>query len=355
MFRKLLAVLTAICLLGAYACAEAFDSFSWIEINDVDGLLAIAENPNAHYRLTADIDCRDIEWKPIPFSGELDGNGFAILNLTITEPGADRFTSIDANKKHYDTVGAGLFSIANNASIRNLSLLGLGINVNTGENCFCGGIAGAAMYTKIENCTVNGRVWLRQTGRNSGVAGVVGYAYAYVSNCNVDVELVYVDKNTEETCEEFAGGVLACGLVSILNCDVTSTLYCSVHGYCHNGGLIGMFWQGALGTQKCGIKETNVSFKVYFFEDTPSRRAYNEPYIGERFSRGMDIFRTTKTVLFEVHETKNYSTDIYPCTCRTQYTQEIIEPTIDAYGYTIYTCPTCGYTIRRDYTPRSVF
>ncbi len=58
------------------------------EIATVEQLNAIRNNPYAHYKLVADIDLDNYDWQPVgdwsvPFRGSLDGNGYAIKNLTI--------------------------------------------------------------------------------------------------------------------------------------------------------------------------------------------------------------------------------------------------------------------------------
>lgn len=52
-------------------------------IRTVEDLLAIAEDPSGSYILMADLDMTGVEWKTLDFAGTFDGNGYAILNLTI--------------------------------------------------------------------------------------------------------------------------------------------------------------------------------------------------------------------------------------------------------------------------------
>ncbi|MBO7510900.1 MAG: D-alanyl-D-alanine carboxypeptidase, partial [Bacteroidales bacterium] len=74
------------------------------------------------FRLMNDIDLKDEDWTPIPFSGDLDGNGFGIYNLTVTRVGEDRRITVDGNRKEYDTCFAGLFSVMEASSVKNLKV-----------------------------------------------------------------------------------------------------------------------------------------------------------------------------------------------------------------------------------------
>ena len=112
-----------------------------IEITDAQGLLDMAQDPEADYFLAADIDMEGVNWKPFTFHGTLDGNGFAILNLRIGETGEAVRETFDGNMKVYDTYFAGLFDEFSGGEIRNLMLLNLRIDVETDLPCFIGGAA----------------------------------------------------------------------------------------------------------------------------------------------------------------------------------------------------------------------
>ena len=105
----------AVILTGTAAADEQV-----IEIYDIAGLRDAANHPGASFRLMNDIDLKDVDWTPIPFSGDLDGNGFGIYNLTVTRVGEDRRITVDGNRKEYDTCFAGLFSVMEASSVKNL-------------------------------------------------------------------------------------------------------------------------------------------------------------------------------------------------------------------------------------------
>ena len=73
------------------AAAEA------IQIHTPQDLSAMAQEPNGDYILAEDLDMAGEEWMPFAFSGTLDGNGHSILNLTLSEPGAEIITALDGN------------------------------------------------------------------------------------------------------------------------------------------------------------------------------------------------------------------------------------------------------------------
>lgn len=345
--KKIGLIILVLLLLAAPAFAEAA---GWSEISTPAELAKIAENPGGQYRLVNDIDMTGIDWKPIPLNGVLDGNGFAILNLSVTRPGETHFPSRDGNEKTYDTVGAGLFDCCVNARICNLGLLGANVTVDTDENCFCGLLCGGGENITVENCEIDGRVQLTQTAKMCGVSGLIGYARCAVAKTNIRADVVLVDRNNQQSCEEFGAGVLACGFADIYDCKAATDIYASVHGYCHNGGLIGM--QLRHGYQHRRVLSNNsVWVRINFFEHTKSRRAYANAFVGEMLGETIS-YRNNKKPYFKIRESKDYNTELYPCRCSVPCTQEIVAPTETGVGYTINTCPQCGYTYNGSYVAR---
>ncbi len=79
------------------------------QIHTVEELLAIQNNPQGSYVLMNDLDLAGIVWPGIDFSDSFDGNGHALLNLGLSQPGAQTATTYDGNLKTYDTYFAGFF------------------------------------------------------------------------------------------------------------------------------------------------------------------------------------------------------------------------------------------------------
>ena len=52
----------------------------------------------------ADIDMTGIDWTPWDFSGKFDGNGYTILNLSVTKTNRCTMKTYDGNRKEYDTI-----------------------------------------------------------------------------------------------------------------------------------------------------------------------------------------------------------------------------------------------------------
>lgn len=147
----------------------------------------------SRYRLANDIDFNGGEAKPlggwngigVPFSGTFDGNGYAIMNFTIT--GSKHSSLKDENG---DSFGASLFPVITGV-VRNLNIIGANI---TGSG-FSGGISGIIEGTVL-NVYFQGKVsstkswgsaesWAVPAG---AIAGIVGGGN--VSNVLVDAEVI---------------------------------------------------------------------------------------------------------------------------------------------------------------------
>ncbi|MEG1524803.1 MAG: Ig-like domain-containing protein [Clostridia bacterium] len=336
---------------GCPALAAAGAGQSEIEIYDRAGLAAMAANPEGSYRLMADIDLQDIPWEPMNFHGTFEGGGHTLYNLVIERPNATPDKTFDGNHKGYSTYFAGLFANAKNAIIRNLNLLNVDIHITTDQNCFAAGIAGYTANTEISGCSVVGRIYLAMTNRMCGIAGIAGYGHGTIFDSSVDVTLTLVDGNEAIKCEEFLGGVLACGYTDIDHCTVLLNGYASVHGYVHNGGLVGMDHIHPKDLNHRGyVKNCSVDATISFFEHSDDRRAYCRPYIGERLNK-MAVLSKNTTIHFISNESTIYDRPLLPETCSNpQYDEVVTQPTCTAFGYTTYTCQTCGYAYLDKYT-----
>ena len=67
---------------GVNSRIVAYAEDSVVSVTTKEGLAEIADNPAGSYRLDADIDMSGVNWVPFTFSGKLDGNGHASLNLS---------------------------------------------------------------------------------------------------------------------------------------------------------------------------------------------------------------------------------------------------------------------------------
>lgn len=319
-------------------------------IYTVEDLSAISENPAGSYILMADLDMTGIAWKAIDFSGSFDGNSHAILNLTLAQPGDETPDSCDGNYKLYETTYFGLFGTMRNAEVKNLKLLNVRALVEWDSPCFVAGIAGYAEDCTISNCTVTGTLELRAHDRIFGVGGVAGFGSGTVADCTVDVTLITVDTDALTRDEQFLGGVYATGFMDVLRCQVKIDGYTSEHGYVHCGGIVGMYLDYPLAWGEFGrINDNYVSGKITFFEDNTSRRAYCQPFIGEPLVSYCNWDGNTHD--FQRDERYEYDVELRPEMCAEPvYTETVIAPGCDSYGYTKYTCGTCGYSYTDHYT-----
>ena len=184
------------------------------------------------------------------------------------------------NDKTYDTALTGFFSVLSGASVRNLSLRGVNIAVETPENVFAGTLAGfASPETVLENVSVfDARIDLTETSQRepadehdrciAGIGGLVGFGGGTYTNCSADSTLVFSDESIASLrCEEFLGGILSCGNAALTGCTTAIDGYAACRGYAHNGGLVGMFYQYDKTVDIGTISGCAVTGRITFFED----------------------------------------------------------------------------------------
>ena len=179
-------------------------------ISTVEELLSIAVWVNngaftdAHYLLENDIDLGGAEWTPIgdflnselytyAFKGTFDGNGKKVSNFKITKP----------------QIYAGFFGLANNATIKNLTVENFNVNIEYAANyMYVGGIVariraiGDGETAIIENCHVkNSNIAAKSLVRIYG-SGHSGYLHSSenatltVKNCTTDAKVNFFVNDT---------------------------------------------------------------------------------------------------------------------------------------------------------------
>lgn len=112
-------------------------------LQNADDFDFVRQHPDEKYKLKSDIDFKEAALEPIgtidvPFSGELNGNGCTVKNLTIQ------------TEQDY----AGLFGVIENAYVHDMTFE----TVSVTGNDYVGSLAGYAVGAdkKIENCTISG-------------------------------------------------------------------------------------------------------------------------------------------------------------------------------------------------------
>ena len=137
-------VCAALCALLLVCLCPAVRAEEVVPIASREDMRLIRQDPAGSYELTADIDMGGEDWVPLPFSGQLNGNGHTLYNLTVHAPGAEMLITFDGNRKEYETVFGGLFSTVENATIRDVNLVNAVVDIETDQHCFIGALAGYA-------------------------------------------------------------------------------------------------------------------------------------------------------------------------------------------------------------------
>lgn len=243
-------------------------AISWVDIETVDDLLALAKATDAetlgkNYRLKADLDLKDTPFNGIgsaarPFTGRFDGQGHTISHVTVNAPEGEN---------------AGFFNVIKGATIRDLKLVDVEITGKTNV----GGLAGSArvqldssdlsknVANLIGGCSVSGTV----TGTKN-VGGLVGLnegktdpqtlfsIASAVDKCAASVTVNgkektggLVGKNGGTITKSSSGGTVkgdttTGGLAGDSSGDIyDSHTSCTVAGSSHTGGFVG-FSDGAV-------------------------------------------------------------------------------------------------------------
>ena len=346
--KRILSLLLGLLLVFSLVPRAAAEDVT--EIRDAAGLAAMADAPEGNYALAADIDLAGLDWTPLAFSGTLDGRGHTIYNLSVSGCGAEVRTTRDGNLKPYETVFAGLFSTLENAEIRDLSLRGAHVSIESGEHCFAAALAGYIDHSTITGCFIEARVELVGSAVMVGVGGIAGYGCGGITDCRAEVELFFEDRLSGRRCEQFMGGVLSCGVADIERCTVEIAGYDSCHGYVHNGGLVGMYYLCGMSYPYCSVSENYVGGFIRFFEDNRDRRAYCMPYRGE-YLTGLRRYEGNSND-FRRLETFDYSKVLRPESCENpDIAEEVTPPGCDSWGFTRHVCRGCGHSWTDRYTP----
>lgn len=321
-----------------------------VVISDAAGLMAMAQQPEGDYVLGANIDMRGVDWTPFAFAGTLDGAGYTIYNLTLSQAGEETRITYDGRHRGYHTVFAALFSSVS-GTVQNLNLLNVKADLSTDQPCFLSGIAGYLAKGTITNCSVTGRLKITSTAKQCGASAIAGFGRGLIKGCTVDAEITMITVTPDISCEEYLGGVLANGFADVENCTVKLAGYTSVHGYVHNGGLVGLDDVNPKDKRYSGfVRGCSVDAVISFFEDVEDRRAYCRAYVGEIQNPDLLVVGN-ETVRFESHESKDFSRMLLPDPAENPvYDAVVTAPHCKKFGYTTYTNPKTGYTYTDDYT-----
>ncbi len=243
-------------------------AISWVDIETVDDLLALAKATDAetlgkNYRLKADLNLKDTPFNGIgsaarPFTGMFDGQGHTISHVTVNAPEGEN---------------AGFFNAIKGATIRDLKLVDVEITGKTNV----GGLVGSAQVqldssdlsknvaNLIGGCSVSGTVTGTKNvgglvGLNEGktdsqtlfsIASAVDKCAASVTVNGKEMTGGLVGKNGGTITKSSSGGTVkgdttTGGLVGDSSGDIyDSHTSCTVAGRSHTGGFVG-FSDGAV-------------------------------------------------------------------------------------------------------------
>lgn len=196
------------------------DLFEWKEALDANNSIN-AELVN-NIRLSR-------SWTPIEaFYGVLDGNGYKISNLAVSE-------IINTN---YGACSGFIGLLGRGGIIRNLNIDG-NVTINTDASVTVGGLVGYANEAEISNCGFDGNLTVSLTAYGSSVGGLVGY----IKGATI-VKQARTTGNIDSSSSSYVGGIVGDGSGDLQNCE--SWMHISILGGASIGGVAGRFDDGSM-------------------------------------------------------------------------------------------------------------
>ena len=174
---------------------------TYTNISSVQDFATLQTNPNGKYRLTNDISFADVDnFEGVgTFSGEIDGNGYTLSDLTISSE---------------DKPFAGIFNQLNNATIKNLQLKNITISATQtieGEYLKAGIICGNMISSRLEEISIIYDTNVQALNVVSKSRSYVGLLAGNMSdgcvikNCYLNGNIAF--ENEDETKTNYVGGV----------------------------------------------------------------------------------------------------------------------------------------------------
>lgn len=227
---------------------------SWtIKLSNANDLQQLYLYPNGHFELTQSIDISLTEWVPVgtnskPFTGEINGCGFAINGLKIT--------SLQDNLQAYGFIG-----IAKGGKIYDISFTNINISLPAIQNTvYVGGVIGYNEGAALDKVLTSGTITIanHSSSFNSYAGGIVGYTLVDdISNCenraNITAKTVaggiigykevtaelnrFIDNNNSGTISaNIAGGIIGDGVICMVKNSANTG---HITGVSYAGGIIG--------------------------------------------------------------------------------------------------------------------
>ncbi len=230
--------------IGVYAGGDGSEESPY-EINDAEQLLYFSQTVNAgtdagaYYKLTANIDLNGTSWTPVGFhssttgyttvfSGNFDGNGYTISNVTINSA---------------STSYVGFFGFLYNATVKNLTLDNVTIDIygDTKTEYYVGALAGrvvsmgALSYSEISNCNITNSSITATANETIYAGGICGFSIAdaytdiKITNTTADCDISIMSYAYSGTnISSIAGGLI--GYIGALTNGTYRLRNCVAHG-----------------------------------------------------------------------------------------------------------------------------
>ncbi len=208
-------------------------------------LQEVENNLSAYYQINNDIDCNGVTFSPIAtsggaFSGNFNGNNYAISNITINS----------------SNTYIGFFAQTSGATITNVRIVS-GTITSTGGVVFLGGLVGSANGTTITHSSTN--VTLNPSG-TSYTGGLVGY-----SGGSLTIQKSFftgtINDNGSAATSSGLVGVVQGGSNTISDSYTAGTYYAASSGYA--GGLVGIVYSDITVTNSYSSGTMNAASPSY--------------------------------------------------------------------------------------------
>lgn len=226
-----------------------------IKIAEVADFDLIRNNPEGSYILTNDIELID-EWVPIgldsewPFTGILDGNGYTINNMSITQENEGYLGFIGYNKGIIRNLKLGIKRIETEfADTTTKAIIHLQSEVNY-QTLYVGGIVGYNdTVGQIINCEIATEIVITSTTENRSIyaGGIAGYNKGKIKNTYIIVELDATMGGESDSDELYIGSLVGyhqllaeiqtCRYDRIVSSQLTQTKACGNESIIEDFGL----------------------------------------------------------------------------------------------------------------------
>ena len=207
-FKKSCALATALFLmLSVFVPISNADQPNSVTVSTLEELVAVRNNLSGNYVLENNIVVpENYKFAPLgsvnePFTGNFDGNGYSIINLSLT---------VEEGNSAY----VGLFA-SNAGTVSNLNLVNVSAGLGSHNYVYLGSVAAINKAAgKIVNCYVSGDIAVSECGIYARVGGIVGKNSGIIENTVSEAGINY-----KAACTADIGGIAGDNTGSIVACE----------------------------------------------------------------------------------------------------------------------------------------